>query len=257
VIVERLRKAGCVWAEREAELLVAAAHTPAELASMVDRRAGGEPLELVIGWAEFCGLRIAVEPGVFVPRRRTELLVDQATALAVGNGGAPTVIVDLCCGTGAVGAALAADLGEVELWGVDLDPAAVRCARRNMPPGGRVLEGDLFDPLPSALRGGVDLLVANAPYVPTDAIRLLAREARQHERPIAFDGGADGLGVVRRVAAGARRWLSSGGHLLVESSESQAGQTVELFVAGSLTARVVRSDQLDATVVIGALDDPQ
>src|SRR6266540_3292563 len=82
VIVTRLRAAGCVFAEDEARLLVSAARTPAELQAMVDQRVAGLPLEHVLGWAEFCGLQIAVDPGVFVPRRRTEFLVRQAAALA-------------------------------------------------------------------------------------------------------------------------------------------------------------------------------
>ena len=90
-IVTRLRSAGCVFAEDEAELLIAAAATQAELTAMVDRRASGLPLEQVVGWAGFCGLRIAVDPGVFVPRRRTEFLVRQAIALAPPR----PVIVDL------------------------------------------------------------------------------------------------------------------------------------------------------------------
>ena len=120
-----------MFAEREAELLVAAARTPADLDSMIVRRVAGIPLELVIGWAEFCGLRIVVEPGVFVPRRRTEFLVESCVSLGRAQGGAPTVIVDLCCGSGAVGSALAALLEPVELVAVDIDPAAVRCARSN------------------------------------------------------------------------------------------------------------------------------
>src|SRR5207247_9639138 len=104
VIVTRLRAAGCVFAEDEARLLIAAARTPAELDAMVGQRAAGLPLEQVLGWAEFCGLRIIVAPGVFVPRRRTEFLVRQAVAMA--RPGA--VIVDLCCGAGATRAALAA-----------------------------------------------------------------------------------------------------------------------------------------------------
>ena len=84
-IVTRLRAAGCVFAEEEAGLLVSAARTPEELVVMIDRRVAGLPLEQVIGWAEFCGLRIAVDPGVFVPRRRTEFLVRQAALLARGG----------------------------------------------------------------------------------------------------------------------------------------------------------------------------
>src|SRR5262245_29444624 len=127
-IVNRLRAAGCVFAEDEARLLVGAARSPADLAAMVDRRAAGLPIEYVVGWAEFAGLRVAVAPGVFVPRRRTEFLVDQAAALT--RPGA--VVVDLCCGSGAVGAALAAAVEGIELHAADIDPAAVRCARRNL-----------------------------------------------------------------------------------------------------------------------------
>ena len=259
VIVTRLRAVGCVFAEDEARLLISAAQTPADLAAMVDRRVAGLPLEQVLGWAEFCGLRIAVDPGVFVPRRRTEFLVRQATALArqaasqadqalVPSG---TVVVDLCCGSGAMGAALAAALDRVELYAVDIDPAAVRCARRNVAAaGGRVYEGDLYEPLPATLRGRVDVLVANTPYVPTEEVGLLPPEARIHEPRVALDGGADGLDVQRRVIAAASRWLAPGGHLLVETSERQAPQTVESAARNGLIPQVARSDELNATVVI-------
>jgi len=248
VIVTRLRAAGCVFAEDEARLLISAARTPDDLAAMVDRRASGLPLEHVLGWAEFCGLRIAVDPGVFVPRHRTEFLVRQAAALARPRA----VVVDLCCGSGAVGAALAVALDRVELYAVDLDPTAVRCARRNVAAaGGQVYEGDLYDPLPATLRGRVDVLVANAPYVPTEAVRLLPPEARVHEPRAALDGGADGLDVLRRVIAEAPLWLAPGGYLLVETSERQAPQIVETVARNGLIPRVASSDELDATVVIG------
>jgi release factor glutamine methyltransferase len=271
VIVTRLRAAGCVFAEDEAQLLISAARTPADLAAMVDRRAAGLPLEHVLGWAEFCGLRIAVDPGVFVPRRRTEFLVGQAAALGSPVSGSPVsgspvsgssgpapgppraVVVDLCCGSGAVGAALAAALHRVELHAVDIDPAAVRCARRNVAAvGGQVYEGDLYDPLPAALRGRVDVLVANAPYVPTEEIGLLPTEARVHEALVALDGGADGLDILRGVTAAAPLWLAPAGHLLVETSERQVPQAVEAVARSGLTPRVARSDELNATVVIGA-----
>jgi release factor glutamine methyltransferase len=228
-------------------LLISAARTPADLTTMVDRRAAGLPLEHVLGWAEFCGLRISVDPGVFVPRRRTEFLVRQAAALARSR----PVVVDLCCGSGAVGAALVAALDRVELYAVDIDPAAVRCARRNIAAGGQVYEGDLYQPLPATLRGHVDLLVANAPYVPTEAIGLMPPEARIHEPRVALDGGADGLDVQRRVTAAAPLWLAPGGYLLVETSERQAPQTIETFARNGLIPRVVSFDELNATVVIG------
>lgn len=247
-VVTRLRAAGCVFAEDEARLLISAARTPADLAVMVDRRAAGLPLEHVLGWAEFCGLRIAVDPGVFVPRRRTEFLVHQAAAVAR----TPAVVVDMCCGSGAVGAALAATGDRVELHAVDIDPNAVRCARHNLAAGGgQVYEGDLYEPLPAVLRGRVDVLVANAPYVPTEAVRLLPAEARAHEPRVTLDGGPDGLDVLRRVIATARSWLAPGGHLLVEASERQAPQAAAAMARSGLFPRVTRSDDLNATVVIG------
>jgi release factor glutamine methyltransferase len=247
-VVRTLRAAGCVFAEDEARLLLAAARTPDELAAMVERRAAGLPLEHVVGWAEFCGLRITLDPGVFVPRRRTEFLVAHAAAL----GGPRPVVLDLCCGSGAVGAALAAARGGVELHAADLDPAAVRCARRNVAAaGGRVYEGDLFNPLPADLRGRVDLLAANVPYVPSASVGLLPSEARDHEALIALDGGPDGLDVLRRVAAVAAQWLAPGGSLLSETSERQAPRALEVLRAGGLTARVATDDELYATVVVG------
>ncbi|MFF0311744.1 putative protein N(5)-glutamine methyltransferase [Streptosporangium sp. NPDC004379] len=249
-VAGRLRSAGCVFAEDEADLLISAARTPDDLAAMVERRVSGLPLEHVLGWAEFCGLRLAVEPGVFVPRPRSEFLIRQAAALT--RPGA--VVVDLCCGSGALGAALAAALGRAELHAVDVEPAAVRCARRNLAPlGGRVHEGDLYGPLPDDLRGRVDVVIASPPYVPTASIGLLPPEARLHEPAVALDGGADGLDVARRVAAAAPGWLAPGGCLLIETGERQAASAAEAVTAAGLAARVAHCDDLDATAVIGAL----
>jgi release factor glutamine methyltransferase len=252
-IVTTLRAAGCVFAEDEAKMLVSAAHTADELEAMVGKRASGLPLEQVVGWAEFCGLRITVAPGVFVPRRRSEFLVQEAAAAAGhGNGGAPAVIVDLCCGSGAVGVALAAALGAAELHAVDIDPAAVACARSNVPSPGRVYEGDLYEPLPAGLRGRVDILVANAPYVPTAELRLMPAEARLHEPAVALDGGPDGVDIHRRVAAGAPQWLAPGGCLLIETSERQVPLTAQAVTQAGLGDRVLTSPGSHAAVVIGS-----
>lgn len=246
-LVTTLRAAGCVFAEDEADLIISTAPDPTELAAMVERRVAGLPLEHVLGWAEFGGLRVAVDPGVFVPRRRTELLVRHAARLA--RPGA--LVVDLCCGSGALGTALAAALGSAELHAADVEPAAVRCARRNVGDQGRVYEGDLFAPLPAELRGRVEILLANVPYVPTGDVGLLPPEARIHEPRVALDGGGDGLDVLRRVTAEAPRWLAPGGHMLVETSERQAARAEEAVVRSGLLARVVTDDELYATVVIG------
>ena len=247
-IVVRLRAAGCVYAEDEARILVEASGSAAELGRMVADRVAGLPLEQIVGYAEFRGLRIAVEPGVFVPRQRTSFLVARAAALL--SPGA--VVVDLCCGTGAVGAALAAAVEGVDVWACDIDPAAVRCARRNLPPD-RVLEGDLYDALPDVLRGRVDLLVANAPYVPTDAIALMPPEARDHEHRVALDGGPEGLDVQARVAAGAPGWLAPGGALLIETSIRQAPLTAALMTAAGLAAEVADDEEIGGTVVVGTV----
>ena len=188
-----------------------------------------------------------MEPGVFVPRRRTEFLVHEAVGVARPGG----VVVDLCCGSGAVGAALAATLGPMDLHAADIDPVAVRCARRNLTAAGaRVHEGDLFEPLPVRLRGRIDVLVVNAPYVPTAEIAFLPPEARIYEPSSALDGGGDGLDIQRRVTAEATRWLAPGGALLIETSERQAPLLAETFRNDGLAGRVVSSDDLDATLVI-------
>lgn len=269
-----LRAAGCVFAEEETQLLLAQDRAQSELAALVARRVAGEPLEHVLGWAEFCGLRIAVDQGVFVPRRRTEFLARQAVRIVrrtgdrlskdprrfrnprLGEDREPAVVVvDLCCGSGAVGvavASLAAPRARVELHAADLDAAAVRCARRNIVAvGGHVHQGDLYAALPSTLRGRVDVLAVNAPYVPSDSIRLMPPEARLHEPRIALDGGADGLDVQRAVVDGAPAWLANGGHLLLETSLAQAPESVAAFARAGFRARLARSERSGGTVVVG------
>ncbi|UPT41540.1 MULTISPECIES: putative protein N(5)-glutamine methyltransferase [Streptomyces] len=249
--VVALRRAGCVFAEDEARLLHEAAASADELSLLVERRAAGLPLEHVLGWADFHGRRFAVDTGVFVPRRRTEFLVAQAAALAPRRA----VVVDLCCGSGALGVALAAASDAAELHACDVEPAAVRCARRNVGDLGHVYEGDLFAPLPAALRGRVDVLLANVPYVPTGDVELLPAEARIHEPRVALDGGGDGLDVMRRVAAEAPQWIAPGGSLLVEASERQRDTAVEVLRAAGLSPRVLVSEELYATVLVGTVPD--
>ena len=159
-------------------------------------------------------------------------------------------MVDLCCGSGALGAAVAARLPLAEVWAADSDPTAVACARRNLPPE-RVRQGDLYDALPADLRGRVDLLLVNAPYVPTDEVATMPREARDHEHRVALDGGADGLDVQRRVLAGAPDWLAPHARLVVETSRAQADRTAAMVAAAGLSASVETDDEIGATVVEG------
>ncbi|TCP50930.1 release factor glutamine methyltransferase [Tamaricihabitans halophyticus] len=259
-IVARLRAAGCVFAEDEARLLTETATDSRELASMIARRESGTPLEQVLGWAEFCGTRIIVEPDVFVPRRRTELLVREAVGIATSAPSSVLVVVELCCGSGAVGAMVHRGIAEagrqpagVELHVADNHPAAVHCARRNIPADAHCYLGDLFAPLPATLRGNVDLIVANAPYVPSSAIETMPPEARHYEPRDALDGGTDGLEVQRRIIADAPDWLASPGHVLVETSRAQAAGTAQAMHAAGLRPRTVSAADLDATVLIGQL----
>lgn len=247
-IADQLRTAGCVFAEKEAQLLIESAGSPALLRAMVGERMSGVPLEHVLGWAEFCGLRIAVRPGVFVPRRRSEFLARRAAMLCLP--GSP--VVDLACGSGAVGAAIAAVALNVEVHAVDIDPAAVACARLNLAPiGGRVYTGDLYEPLPGRLRDRVSVIAANLPYVPTGELAAMPAEARIYEPLVALDGGADGLDVLRRAVTGAPGWLTSGGHVLIETASGQAQAAAAALAAAGLSPSVARDSALSSTVVIG------
>ena len=243
VLVHRLRAAGCVFAEDEAALLTAEAVDEEHLGAMVAERVGGRPLEQVLGWARFAGLRIALEPGVFVPRRRTELVAELAVGLIAGLLGLP------------VGAAVLAALPEADLTVADVDPAAVRAARRNVGERARVLLGDLDAPLPSSLRGTVDVLVANAPYVPTEAVATMPPEARDHEPRVALDGGADGLDVARRVVACAPAWLRPGGHLVIETSVHQAPVLMAAYERAGFVAETRHDGERGGTAVVGRFDN--
>lgn len=246
-VVARLRAAGCVYAEEEAALIHEAAGSEFDVERMLQLRIDGLPLERIVGWAEFRGLRIAVAPAVFVPRRRTEWLAARAVMLARSGD----VVLDLCCGSGAIGAAVSAEVPGAEVYASDIDPLAVTVARQNLIAEGRVFEGDLFDALPSCLRGRVNILVANAPYVPSGEVRFMPVEAREYEALVALDGGADGLDVQRRIVAEASEWLTESGWLLIETSERQAELTAQAFSRAGFECAIERDETCDATIVVG------
>lgn len=252
LLVQQLREAGCVRAEDEARLLVQTATTRYQLRRLAAARVEGVPLEHLVGWAEFAGLRIPVRPGVFVPRPRTEHLLARAGRLARPGD----LVVDLCCGSGAIARALHERVPGLVLHASDLLPEAVLCARTTLAGIGEVHHGDLYDALPGGLRGRVDVLVANVPYVPTGAVALMPREAREHVAPVTVDGGADGLDVLRRVAAGSTSWLAPGGHLLSEVAEDQVGTALDVLGRAGLQPSSSTDDELDAHVVLGRRPDP-
>lgn len=252
--VGRLAAAGCVHASEEASILAAAAGTAEQLDALVARRAAGEPLEYVLGWTDFRGIRLSVDDGVFVPRARSGFLVEEAASLVrcLSGAGRTVVVVDLCCGVGAIGAALAAEVPLVTLHAVDIDPRAVACAERNLDAlGGVVHQGDLFAALPRRLRRRTDVVVASPPYVPTAQIPLLPAEAREFESATALDGGDDGLDVVRRIARGARPWLSPRGCLALEVGEAQVEPVVDLLEELGYPTRPVTSQEYGSAVVVG------
>ncbi len=246
-LVTQLREAGCVFAEEEAAILFAAAADTAELAALVARRIAGEPLEHVVGWADFAGLRIPVAPGVFVPRRRTELVARIAERIAPASG----TVVDLCCGAGAIGIALATWREDLTVIAADIDPVAVDLARRTLAPlGGSAVVSDMDASLPPELAGRVDVVASCPPYVPTSQIALMPHEARDHEPRKALDGGKDGARMQARVFQAAARLLAPGGVCVVETSDHVVDATVATATAAGLAATVEEDDVLGAVVVV-------
>jgi len=215
--VTRLRRAGCVAAEEEAdELMAAAAADPVRLAALVERRCGGEPLAWLTGWLQFGPVQVSVRPGVFVPRLQSLAMAERAAALLPSDGRA----VDLFTGAGALAAVMGYRRPGASVLAGDADPAAVRCARAN---GVEALLGSLDDPLPPEWSGTVDVLSAVVPYVPREAIHLLDRDSREHEPRAALDGGPGGLVWLRAVVSAAPRWLRRPhGVLLLELGGDQA-----------------------------------
>lgn len=241
---DRLAAAGCVFPDEEAAVLLASAENDAELEAMIARRVSGEPLEYVVGWAEFDGLRIPVRPGVFIPRRRTHaLLVEALRMLAPGAR-----VLDLCCGAGPVAAALLRRRPDLRVCASDVDRDAVECARALVP---EVYCGDLFAPIP---RQRFDLIVANAPYVPTESVTMLPRESRA-EALTALDGGTDGLDIHRRIAAQVTDWLQPGGSVLTEVSPGQVDPLKSIYARYQVTARL--DEDLEVAVVRCAVPLPK
>ncbi|WP_206736531.1 putative protein N(5)-glutamine methyltransferase [Agromyces atrinae] len=249
-MARRLRAAGCVFADDEARLIVDATAPGADRERLVARRVAGEPLEHLLGWAEFCGLRIPVDPGVFVPRSRTAQLALAALDVTPAGGR----VLDLCCGSGAIGIVLATRGAGLEVYASDSDAVATRCASRSL---ARVFTGDLFDAVPLALRTAFDTIVANVPHVPEDQLEFMPYEAREHEPEATRNGGPDGLVIARRVVAEAPRWLAPGGALLIEIDEGQADALSDAFTERGFAVRFESADDpdLDTVVAIGRLSD--
>ena len=251
-----LAAAGCVSAAAEADWLLEEATDPEgsgeprggapvsqeALRAMVTRRVAGEPLQYVIGWAPFGRLRLAVGPGVFVPRPETEGLADRA-ASRLRTLPSPRTAVDLCTGSGAIACYLASEAPGTRVLATELDPGALAWARVNADRYGvELLAGDLDAPLPPELAGRVDVVCANVPYVPSEAIATLPTDVRDHEPRLSLDGGHDGLDLFRRLAERAGHWLAPGGWLYGEIGEDQAEEAAALLTAAGLAEVAVHQD---------------
>ncbi len=212
-----LAREGFIAAEEESrELLAYAAGDEARLDAAVRRRLAGEPLAWITGTVTFCDVTVHVDPGVYVPRWLSEPLARQAVDRLPEDGTA----VDLCTGSGAIAKVLKTYRPRARVVASDVDARAVACAAAN---GVEVYEGDLFAPLPDELTGGVDVVVAVVPYVPTPELPLLQRDTFIFEAPLSYDGGFDGTDILRRLIRESPRFLTLGGTLLLELGGSQAG----------------------------------
>jgi release factor glutamine methyltransferase len=217
-LVHALVEGGCVAPNEEANALLRASSEGAgPVDELVARRLRGEPLAWIIGWVSFCGIRVGVDPGVYVPRPHTQALARRAVSLLPAHG----VAVDMCTGSGAVAAVLSSAHPHANVVATDIDPAAVACARNN---GVRALEGNLDEPLPPSMRGRVDVMTAVVPYVPTEELHLLPREVLANEPRLALDGGRRGTTLLVPAAESAARWLRPGGNVLLELGGDQGGR---------------------------------
>ncbi|GAB3311636.1 class I SAM-dependent methyltransferase [Epidermidibacterium keratini] len=217
-LVARLRAAGCVFAEDEARILLAEQYDAAALERAVARRVDGEPLEHIVGWVDFGSCRLAVGPGVFIPRQRSLFLASQAISSLAAEPN--EIFVEAYAGVAPIAATVSRAVPGVRVHAVERAEAATQYAAVNLP-NGQVHVGDCLRPLPAYLRGRVAVIAAVPPYVPDDALDSMPAEAREHEPRETHRGGADGLDDVRRLVGEARDWLRPGGVVLVELHRDQ------------------------------------
>jgi release factor glutamine methyltransferase len=241
--------AGLLGVGRAAVRLELAEPVPAPIAARyavaVRRRAGREPLQRILGWEDFRGVRVRLTNAVLVPRPETEMLVEWALALLPEPGDRRLLAIDVGTGSGCVACALACERPDLDVIAVDVSPAAAAVARDNARALGvearvRVVAADLLE----CVRGPrADLIVSNPPYLPTATVPELEPEVRAHEPRLALDGGPDGLAVIRRIAATARRCLKPSGTLALETAgDAQAEAAAALLRGAGLQAVAVRAD---------------
>ena len=205
---------------REAQWIVEAAPDEKTALTFAERRSRGEPLQYLLGSAQFRHLDLEVGPGVFIPRPETELVVERAIELLPPGG----TLVDLGTGSGAIALSVAHERPDAKVSATEADPGAFPWAIRNrdrlsLPVD--IFQGDLFENLPKELEGAIDVCVSNPPYVSTEKKGSLPVDVREHEPETALYGGATGMDVTERLARDARSWLRPGGWLVMEMSVEQ------------------------------------
>jgi len=230
------------------------------LASLVGRRAAREPLQLVLGTTAFRTVELACRPGVFIPRPETEVVAGVAIDRARRAAARP-VVVEPCTGTGAIAAALAVEVPGSRVIATELDPAAAELARANLATLGvstatTVLVGDLLDPVEPALRGHLDVLVANPPYLPAGDLGTFDPEVADHDPHRALIGGPSGHEVVDRLLALAADWLAPGGSVVVEIDARRGADAASVARSRGLVDVEVRRDLTGADRVLAARRDP-
>ncbi|MBQ9825614.1 MAG: peptide chain release factor N(5)-glutamine methyltransferase [Firmicutes bacterium] len=244
-IIRVFKKAGVECAETEARLLAChvlscspaflVSHADDEMddkvllasAALINERCKGRPIQYVLGSADFYGIDLAVDERVLIPRPETELLAEEAIAF-LKDRPFPKAM-DLCTGSGAIAAAVAANVPDVKVVATELSPKAFMLARVNLRPYGnvKVLRGDLFCAIPED-ELPFDAILTNPPYIPAEVIPTLSREVKDYEPRMALDGGADGLDIIRRIIKEAPDHLKSGGMLLMEIGHDQGTAVIDL-----------------------------
>lgn len=213
----------------------------ARFRELVGRRADRVPLQYLLGSAPMGPIDVAVGPGVFVPRLETELLLEWG--LRVLRNVAQPVVVDLCTGSGALAAAVAASRPDARVHAVELDPQALGWARRNLPDRVRLVAGDVTDPeVLAGLTGRVDLVLANPPYVPEGV--PVPPEVADHDPHRAVFAGTDGLTVIRPMVAVVARLLRPGGWFAIEHDDTHGESAPKLLAAHPELLDVVDHDDL-------------
>jgi release factor glutamine methyltransferase len=204
-------------------------------ARAVSRRARREPLQRILGWEEFRGVRVRLTDSVLVPRPETETLVEWALALLPVPGPRRLLAIDVGTGSGCIACALASERADLDVVAVDVSPAAAAVARENvraldLAGRVRVVAADLF----AGLRDiRADLIVSNPPYLPSALMPELPPEVRIHEPRLALDGGSDGLAVIRRMATAARPYLRPSGALVVETAGGDQASAAAALLRGA------------------------